>query len=383
MKSFLISSLSLIWAFTMVSAQHQILLLDGSSLENVQLHDIKTSHIVYEQYGSLHDLQKSLIYQIRTDTQVFIFNDEGKLVSMTYPNQTKDVEKVDDIAPPILEGDTVDILFHDKRPKEGVQLYRYKAWSITYRKGNNLHDVFKKDIHFINSDSSRLYFREDGSMRYEAKFKQAPQPDPIPEPQPEPDLIPDDKELETPSAPELVDTTIQKKEAKTERNWEDTTFTSKSGRLIDLGRTDHTAIVFLTPTALLDPMNSILGGVELRLTRHVSFVGELGYVFGAWREFGSDWKLTRSGITAQSAMRLYGKKPRRLLFVTGRMFIETELVYKHATFPNSDWYEMSRFGVNMTLGSQRVLENGQMIETYLGVSSLSVLNVGVKIGLAK
>ncbi|MEM7369215.1 MAG: hypothetical protein AAF587_11495 [Bacteroidota bacterium] len=376
-------------------AQHLILLRDGSRIEQVRLHEIKNQMLVYEQYHSLHDLLISRVQQIQTETQVIEFTEEGGPIYFNM--QTNESATTPEIARPIERGDPVSIVFKDQRKEKEVIFYDMKPYAITYQQAGSLHDVFKHQIDVLTADSTLLYFDSDGHPIYENRFPAAEGAQ----------VLANQAEVDSSAnLPEgegmpVLESPISEEEG--EPVWEDSVRFTSDGRRIDLGRTDHTSIFFWTPLALIDPMNTVLGGIEMRTGKHVSLLSEIGYVFGSWTTMGERWQFTQYGVAVHSAVRLYGKKARHLLLVVGRMYVEGELVYKIAHFDHHRLESISDLGFNVTVGSQRVKTNGRVIETYLGFGSHSyrenwraengsrnshginvpVIHLGVKIGLAK
>ena len=371
MKRLLISVM-LMLACTFVWAQHQIILKNGLTIEGITLHEIKTHTVVYEKDQSLHDLKKEVIYQIITEEKIIAFEKDGTPI---YVNVQQIEEEPEPEVKSLQKGDLITIYPTRGRAIKQVELFALKTHTLTYIKYGNLHDLFKNKIDRIETDSLILRFKTDGSDRYELKFEPkekkevkkvpVPEPEPQPEPEPEPEIVPEEIDSQpeeiTPPEEEVIPVLPIPESVPEDTSVEIIGFD------LDPESMSYQRAWFVTPTALVGTMGTLLGGMEFRRNHRESFVQEIGYVYNSLIAFDR----TSFGFASHSAYRAYRKRDPVYKFrdsrsMSKRKYTEVEFVYKFGAFSSSSIYRNTEIGLNVSLGSQRVWNNGFMWESCWG-----------------
>lgn len=234
---------------------------------------------------------------------------------------------------------------------DNVRLHEIKSSTIVYEQDMSLHDLLKSAIDYIESDTVSISFEEDGTAVYAERQSKA----------------------------------------------------SLSKSAINIGRTDHHVIVFATPTAMLDIMNTVQGGIEWKPWRVWSFVLEGGSIQNSWRRWGPGTRIDMTGWVTRGGIRFYDKGLSELFRLNGHAFLEGELYVKRAEETTQIFGSVNEMnsihhtpiliaGVNAKFGVQRVYDNGIMVETWVGGGSQFLgegvsyipyaITAGIKVGVA-
>lgn len=182
---FFLFPLFFVLVFSTVVAQNKIILKDGTTLNITKLYEIKSIIIVYEQQGSLHDLEIEKIKRIETDSgRIITFdeylkpvyqnkNTERAIVPSKLDSVTEEKRKIVTLTDALNDLFKVNKKQEDEKvvadtihKKDTVSLF-HKQDSITEKKRGNISNETKIKE---GNDSSAMYLKgkEDAKKYYRA-----------------------------------------------------------------------------------------------------------------------------------------------------------------------------------------------------------------------
>lgn len=225
-------------------------------------------------------------------------------------------------------------------PIPDVQLQNIYADYIEYKKDTALYDLMIKDIYTIVMPDSTISFDADNNPVYKArKLTADDEPDivvkdrprtPVREPRPKPSAIDRDNDP-------------------------------------GLGSKDHFVVVHVVPTAIMEPILTVKGGLELLFSPRMGFVMEGQFITGESVIPNPFYINGEKGYGTTAELRYYPYWRSKVFLFRGRAFIGAKGILRSTKVVSINGPDIlnNRIGGSLKIGAQRVSKAGFMVEAYL------------------